>query len=72
MDLRVRLLDKELRRQFSNSIQTFSVFGLTLGDWQIEGIRWMLKREQDSFCRGGFLFDDMGLGKTIQTIGLIR
>ena len=71
MDLRVRLLDKELRRQFSNSIQTFSDFGLTLGDWQIEGIRWMLKREQDSFCRGGFLFDDMGLGKTIQTIGLM-
>lgn len=41
---------------------------------QIEGVRWMLAREEVGapVCRGGILADDMGLGKTFQTIGLMR
>ena len=41
---------------------------------QVEGIRWMLSREEETapFCRGGILADDMGLGKTFQTIGLLK
>ena len=41
---------------------------------QIEGVRWMMAREDASadICRGGILADDMGLGKTFQTIGLIK
>ena len=41
---------------------------------QVEGVRWMLKREaaDADICRGGILADDMGLGKTFQTIGLIK
>lgn len=42
-------------------------------DHQIDGIKWMIEREQDGaeWCRGGILGDDMGLGKTWQTIGLL-
>lgn len=41
---------------------------------QIEGVRWMLEREDVAarVCRGGILGDDMGLGKTFQTIGLLK
>jgi hypothetical protein len=41
---------------------------------QVEGVRWMLSREEEGapFCRGGVLADDMGLGKTFQTIGLLK
>lgn len=38
---------------------------------QVEGIRWMLQREEDD-PSGGLLCDEMGLGKTIQMLGLIK
>ena len=71
MDLKRRIISKRVERQFKSLVKSFSSCDITLGDWQIEGIRWMLNREQDPICRGGFLFDDMGLGKTIETIGMM-
>lgn len=38
---------------------------------QIEGIQWMLEREQET-PSGGILCDEMGLGKTIQLLGLLK
>ena len=38
---------------------------------QVDGIRWMLTREEES-PSGGILCDEMGLGKTIQILGLIK
>lgn len=36
---------------------------------QVEGVKWMLKREQaENAHKGGFLCDEMGLGKTAQLI----
>ena len=42
-------------------------------DYQIEGMRWILKRETnpDFGPHGGFLCDEMGLGKTILMLGTI-
>ena len=71
MDLKSRIIAKRVNSQFTRLNRSLSSVGLTLGDWQVDGIRWMLNREQDHRCRGGFLFDDMGLGKTIETIGLM-
>jgi SNF2 family DNA or RNA helicase len=71
MELKQRIICKRVNRQLSRLVKSFSDSDLTLGDWQIDGIRWMLHREQDHHCRGGFLLDDMGLGKTIETIGLM-
>ncbi len=39
---------------------------------QVVGVQWMMERENDTQCRGGFLCDEMGLGKTIQIVGLLR
>ncbi|KAI8089312.1 SNF2 family N-terminal domain-containing protein [Halteromyces radiatus] len=44
---------------------------ITLLPHQLEGIRWMMDREENESSSGGILADDMGLGKTIQTIGLV-
>ena len=39
---------------------------------QVEGVKWMLEREQnDVDIKGGFLCDEMGLGKTAQLIAVI-
>jgi len=39
-------------------------------EYQYEGVRWMLDREDESEkIRGGILADEMGLGKTIQILG---
>lgn len=38
---------------------------------QIEGVAWMLQRENET-PSGGILCDEMGLGKTIQILGLIK
>ena len=38
---------------------------------QIEGIQWMLEREENQ-PSGGMLCDEMGLGKTIQVLGLMK
>ena len=45
--------------------------GITLKDYQVRGVKWMLDREMNSDYKGGLLCDDPGLGKTIQTIGLL-
>ena len=71
MDLKRRIISKRVDRQYRRCVRALSVVGTELRDWQIEGVRWMLNREQDVCCRGGFLFDDMGLGKTLETIGVM-
>lgn len=43
------------------------------GDYQHEGVKWMLYRELSFNCgKGGILADDMGLGKTMQAIATMR
>lgn len=43
------------------------------GEYQHEGVLWMLDRElNQSSGKGGILADDMGLGKTMQTIATMR
>ncbi|ETS76683.1 hypothetical protein PFICI_12070 [Pestalotiopsis fici W106-1] len=42
----------------------------TLKPFQLEGLAWMKKMEQDKW-NGGILGDEMGLGKTIQAVSLI-
>ncbi len=39
---------------------------------QIDGVKWLIKRERDTEISGGLLCDEMGLGKTIQMIALMR
>ncbi|KAK9477502.1 SNF2 family N-terminal domain-containing protein [Lipomyces japonicus] len=63
----------------SSSGQTYSaadatIDGLTvkLLNHQIEGVKFLQKRENDDILnKGGLLCDDMGLGKTVQSIALI-
>ena len=39
-------------------------------EYQFEGVKWMLEREDETEkIRGGILADEMGLGKTIQILG---
>lgn len=47
--------------------------GVLEGDYQHEGVKWMLRNELDkkNAC-GGILADDMGLGKTMQAITTMR
>jgi SNF2 family DNA or RNA helicase len=43
------------------------------GEYQHEGVLWMLDRElSPTTGRGGILADDMGLGKTMQTIATMK
>lgn len=43
------------------------------GDYQHEGVKWMLGNELgEPDTKGGILADDMGLGKTMQSIALMR
>jgi SNF2 family DNA or RNA helicase len=43
------------------------------GEYQNEGVLWMLGRELNQTSgKGGILADDMGLGKTMQTIATMR
>ena len=39
--------------------------------YQLNGVRWLLKREFNKKIKGGLLCDEMGLGKTIQMVSLI-
>lgn len=71
MDFKKRILSKRVERQYRSSVRALSIVGLELHDWQTKGVRWMLNREQDICCRGGFLFDDMGLGKTLEMISVM-
>ena len=44
---------------------------LQLLPFQLEGLDWLLKQEQQARFGGGILADEMGMGKTIQTIALL-
>jgi SNF2 family DNA or RNA helicase len=44
----------------------------TLYPHQVRAVEWMMERETDDTCRGGFLCDDMGLGKTWSVLGLLH
>jgi DNA repair protein RAD16 len=44
---------------------------LQLLPFQLEGLDWLLKQEQQERFNGGILADEMGMGKTIQTIALL-
>ena len=44
---------------------------LQLLPFQLEGLDWLLKQEQQARFGGGILADEMGMGKTIQTIALM-
>lgn len=44
---------------------------LRLLPFQLEGLDWLLKQEQQVRFGGGILADEMGMGKTIQTIALL-
>ena len=44
---------------------------LRLLPFQLEGLDWLLKQEQQARFGGGILADEMGMGKTIQTIALL-
>jgi hypothetical protein len=44
---------------------------LRLLPFQLEGLDWLLKQEQQERFSGGILADEMGMGKTIQTIALL-
>ena len=49
--------------------------GITLFDYQIEGVKWMIEHELNPNgifqSTGGLLCDDPGLGKTLQTVALM-
>lgn len=50
-----------------------TIKGKLEGEYQHEGVKWMLKRELvPDEGKGGILADDMGLGKTMQTIATMR
>jgi SNF2 family DNA or RNA helicase len=44
---------------------------LKLRTYQEQGVRWLLRRNEDPIVPGGILADEMGVGKTIQTIVMI-
>ena len=71
MELKRRIVSNRVSCQFRRCVRDLSKVGLRLHDWQIDGVKWMLNREQDYRFRGGFLLDDMGLGKTLETIGVM-
>ncbi|GME92864.1 unnamed protein product [Ambrosiozyma monospora] len=39
--------------------------------FQLEGLDWMIKQEEEGIYTGGILADEMGMGKTIQMISLM-
>lgn len=47
--------------------------GFSLLGYQVEGVKWLIKREsKKNEVRGGLLCDEMGLGKTLQILSLIK
>lgn len=44
---------------------------LSLLPFQLEGLSWMIRQEEEGKYKGGILADEMGMGKTIQMIALM-
>lgn len=44
---------------------------VTLLNFQLEGLSWMVRQEEENKYKGGILADEMGMGKTIQMIALM-
>ena len=44
---------------------------VTLLNFQLEGLSWMLRQEEANEYKGGILADEMGMGKTIQMLSLM-
>jgi len=51
------------------SIVGTGAIGLTMYDYQLEGMTWMLNQHRQGV--GGILGDEMGLGKTLQVIAFL-
>lgn len=49
--------------------QPLSITGGTMRSYQLEGLNWMIKLNDNNI--NGILADEMGLGKTLQTISLL-
>lgn len=48
-----------------------SDLAVTLLNFQLEGLSWMVRQEESGEYKGGILADEMGMGKTIQMIALM-
>ena len=56
----------------SKATRALSKNGNKLHDYQLDGLKWLINREnQKHKITGGLLCDEMGLGKTIQFIALL-
>lgn len=44
---------------------------VTLLNFQLEGLSWMVRQEEANEYKGGILADEMGMGKTIQMLSLM-
>lgn len=44
---------------------------VNLLNFQLEGLSWMIRQEENGEYKGGILADEMGMGKTIQMIALM-
>lgn len=63
--------DVEKQEEYEIS-KTVSGLSVKLMPHQVEGLEFLMSREQDKIQeKGGLLCDDMGLGKTVQSIALI-
>jgi SNF2 family DNA or RNA helicase len=57
---------------FSKATRALAEVGHKLHDYQRDGVKWLISREdRDNKITGGLLCDEMGLGKTIQFISLL-
>lgn len=60
-----------VRHAYTKAID--DIKGKLEGEYQHEGVLWMLDRElTPTYGKGGILADDMGLGKTMQTIAAMK
>jgi SNF2 family DNA or RNA helicase len=66
-----RLSSSNVELAYNKAIE--GIKGKLEGEYQHEGVCWMLDREiNQTSGKGGILADDMGLGKTMQTIATMR
>ena len=67
----MKIKRNQTSRALGNGYKRMKAVGFTLRDYQIKGVRWMIRNELTTTYRGGILADDPGLGKTIQTAALM-